>query len=47
MMEAIKRGEGRFIKELLNHALPIDSLYALEAVRTKEKEALEIFIRYS
>jgi len=44
MIEAIKQGDLRFIEELLNRDLPIDLLYALEAVKVKGKGALEVFL---
>lgn len=44
MIEAIKRNDVQFIKELLDRGLPMDPLYALEAVKVQGKDALEIFI---
>lgn len=44
MAEAIKRDDARFIKELLDRGLPMDTLYASQAVHAKAKNALEIFI---
>ncbi|KAF3392492.1 hypothetical protein F1880_008793 [Penicillium rolfsii] len=45
MIEAIKRDDVRFIKELLDRGLPMDPLYALEAVNAKSKDALEVFLK--
>lgn len=45
MIEAINRADVQFIKELLDHGLPMDSLYALEAVGAKRKDALEVFLQ--
>lgn len=45
MIEAIKRDDVQFIKELLDRGLPMDPLYALEAVNAKAKGALEIFLK--
>ncbi|EED11695.1 hspc200, putative [Talaromyces stipitatus ATCC 10500] len=45
MIEAINRADVQFIKELLDHGLPMDSLYALEAVGAKRKDALEVFLK--
>lgn len=44
MAEAIKRDDARFIKELLDRGLPMDTLYASQAVQAKAKNALEVFI---
>ena len=44
MIEAIKRDDILFIKELLNRGLPIDPLYALEAVNAKAKDTLAVFL---
>lgn len=43
MIEAINRHKVRLISELLNRGLPMDPLYALEAVGVKGKDALEVF----
>jgi hypothetical protein len=45
MIEAIKRDDVQFIKELLDRGLPMDPLYALEAVNAKAKDALEVFLK--
>lgn len=45
MIEAIKRDNVQFIKEFLDRGLPMDPLYALEAVKVKGKDALEVFLR--
>ena len=45
MVEAINRDDLQFIKELLDRGLPMDPLYALEAVKTRGKNALEIFLQ--
>ncbi|KAK9851474.1 hypothetical protein MYU51_009815 [Penicillium brevicompactum] len=44
MAEAIKRDDARFIKELLDRGLPMNTSYASQAVQAKAKNALEIFI---
>ncbi|KAJ6088408.1 Ankyrin repeat protein [Penicillium sp. IBT 16267x] len=46
MIEAIKRDDAQFIKELFHRGLPMDPLYAFEALEAKSKSALEIFIQY-
>ncbi|KAJ5641190.1 hypothetical protein N7490_005190 [Penicillium lividum] len=46
MIEAIKRDDTQFIKELLHRGLPMDPLYVFEALEVKSKSALEIFIQY-
>ncbi|OJJ45475.1 hypothetical protein ASPZODRAFT_17692 [Penicilliopsis zonata CBS 506.65] len=45
MIEAIKRDDAQLIKELLDRGLPIDPLYALEAIKVKGKNALDIFLQ--
>ncbi|KAL1848418.1 hypothetical protein Plec18170_008016 [Paecilomyces lecythidis] len=45
MIEAIKRADAQFIKELLHRGLLMDPLYALEAVKVKGKYALEVFLQ--
>lgn len=40
-LEAVKRDDVQFIKELLDHGLPMNPLYALEAVNAKAKDSLE------
>lgn len=45
MIKAIKLNNARFIKELLDRGLPMDPLYALEAVKVKGKVALEAFLQ--
>lgn len=45
MIEAIKRDDVQFVKELLDRGLPMDPLYALEAVKVKGKNALEVFLQ--
>lgn len=50
MLEAIRRHNIQFIQELLDRGLPMDSLYALEAIKGKGKkkkkeEALEAFLQ--
>ncbi|KAJ5494929.1 hypothetical protein N7539_000045 [Penicillium diatomitis] len=45
MIEAIKRDDVQFIKELLVRGLPMDPLYALEAVNANAKDALEVFLK--
>ncbi|RHZ55673.1 hypothetical protein CDV55_101647 [Aspergillus turcosus] len=45
MIEAIKRDDAQFIKELLDRGLPMDPLYALEAVKVKGKDALKVFLQ--
>ncbi|KAJ5246666.1 hypothetical protein N7468_001649 [Penicillium chermesinum] len=45
MIEATKRDDVQFIKELLDCGLPMDPLYALEAVNAKGKDALEVFLK--
>lgn len=44
MIEAINRSDVQFIKELLDRGLPMDSLYALEAVSIKREDALKVFL---
>lgn len=44
MIEAIKRDDVRFVKELLGRGLPMDPLYALEAVSANAKVTLEVFL---
>lgn len=46
MTEAIKRNDGQFIRELLGRGLPMDPIYALEAIKFKGKDALESFLEY-
>jgi hypothetical protein len=45
MVEAINQADVQFIKELLDHGLPMDPLYALEATSSKRKDALEVFLQ--
>lgn len=45
MIEAIKLDKVQFIQELLYRGLPMDPLYALEAVKVKGKNALEVFLQ--
>ena len=45
MIEAIKLDNLQFIKELLDRGLPIDPLYALEAVKGKGKDILEVSLQ--
>lgn len=45
MIEAIKRDNTQFIKELLNRGLPMDPLYALEAVKVKRTDTLKVFLQ--
>ncbi|KAJ6155150.1 hypothetical protein N7470_005716 [Penicillium chermesinum] len=45
MIEAIRLDDVQFIKELLDRGLPMDPLYALEAVKVKGKKALEVFLQ--
>ncbi|RHZ43194.1 ankyrin repeat domain-containing protein [Aspergillus thermomutatus] len=45
MIEAIKRDDAQFIKELLDRGLPMDPLYALEAIKVKGKDALKVFLQ--
>lgn len=44
MIQAIRRDDTQFINELLRRGLPMDQLYALEAVKAKAKRALQIFL---
>lgn len=46
MMEAIKQNNTQFIRELLGCGLPMDPVYALEAIKIKRKEILESFLEY-
>ncbi|KAJ5702733.1 hypothetical protein N7488_010281 [Penicillium malachiteum] len=46
MIEAVKRDDAQFMKEPFNRGLPMDSLYAIEAVEAKPKNALEVFLQY-
>ncbi|KAJ5157095.1 Ankyrin repeat protein [Penicillium canariense] len=43
MIAAIERDDAQVIKELLDRGLPMDPLYALEAVKVKGKDALKAF----
>ncbi|PYI16947.1 hypothetical protein BO99DRAFT_404678 [Aspergillus violaceofuscus CBS 115571] len=45
MIEAIKLDGVQFIQELLTRGLPMDPLYALEAVIVKGKDALGGFLQ--
>lgn len=45
MIEAIRQDNTQFIKELLHRGLPMDKLYALEAINVKAKSALEVFLQ--
>ncbi|RAH66088.1 ankyrin repeat domain-containing protein [Aspergillus aculeatinus CBS 121060] len=45
LIEAIKLGGVQFITELFDCGLPMNPLYALEAVKVKGKDALEIFLQ--
>lgn len=45
MIEAIKLDDVQFIKELLGRGLSMDPLYALEAVKVKGKDSLEVFLQ--
>lgn len=45
MVEAIERDNALFIKELLDRGLPMDPVYASQAIRAKAKNALSIFIQ--
>ncbi|GKZ33980.1 hypothetical protein AbraIFM66950_004111 [Aspergillus brasiliensis] len=45
MIEAIKLDALPFMKELLDRGLPMDPLYALEAVKMRGKNALEVFLQ--
>ncbi|KAE8327077.1 hypothetical protein BDV39DRAFT_205208 [Aspergillus sergii] len=40
MIEVIKRNDAQFIRELLSRGLPMDPLYALEAIKVQGKDAL-------
>ncbi|KGO74683.1 hypothetical protein PITC_082920 [Penicillium italicum] len=44
MIEAIKRNSTLFIKELLRRGMPVDPLYAFEAIKVKAKDALEALL---
>ncbi|KAJ5191278.1 uncharacterized protein N7498_010263, partial [Penicillium cinerascens] len=44
MIEAIKRNSVLFVKELLHRGMPVDPLYALEAIKVKAKDILETFL---
>lgn len=44
MIEAIKRNSTQFIKELLRRGMPVDPLYAFEAIKVKAKDALKAFL---
>ncbi|KAJ5726497.1 uncharacterized protein N7483_007854 [Penicillium malachiteum] len=44
MIEAIKRDQVQFIKELLDLGLPMDPLYALTAIHAKGKGALKVLL---
>ncbi|CAG7937607.1 unnamed protein product [Penicillium salamii] len=44
MIEAIKLNRLQFIRELLHRGLPMDSLYAIEAIKLKAKDAIEVFL---
>jgi hypothetical protein len=44
MIEAVKRNRTQFIKELLRRGMPVDPLYAFEAIKVKAKDALEAFL---
>ncbi|KAJ6084466.1 Ankyrin repeat protein [Penicillium sp. IBT 16267x] len=44
MIEATKRNSTPFIKELLRRGMPVDPLYAFEAIKVKAKDALEAFL---
>ena len=45
MAEAIERDNALFIKELLDRGLPMNPVYASQAIRAKAKDALNIFIQ--
>ena len=45
MIEAIKRDNVQFIKELLDRGLHMDTLYTLEAVNAQAKDILEVFLK--
>lgn len=45
MKEAIKRNDAQFVRELLDRGLPMDPLYALEAVKVKGKDTLKVFLQ--
>lgn len=45
MIEAIKRDNAQFIQELLHRGLPMDLLYALEAIKAKANDALKVFLQ--
>ncbi|GKZ26532.1 hypothetical protein AbraIFM66951_002751 [Aspergillus brasiliensis] len=45
MIEATKLDAVPFIRELLDRGLPMDPLYALEAVKLRGKNALEVFLQ--
>ncbi|PYI31596.1 ankyrin repeat protein [Aspergillus indologenus CBS 114.80] len=45
MIEAIKLDGVQFIQELLDRGMPMDPLYALEAVKVKGKDALGVFLQ--
>jgi len=45
MIEAVKLDDLPFIEELVDRGLPMDSLYALEAIKVKGKDALEVFLQ--
>lgn len=45
MIEAIKRDNTQFIKELFDRGLPMDPPYALEAVKVKRTDTLKVFLQ--
>ncbi|OJJ78186.1 hypothetical protein ASPBRDRAFT_191433 [Aspergillus brasiliensis CBS 101740] len=45
MIEATKLDAVPFIRELLDRGLPMDPLYALEAVKLRGKNALEVYLQ--
>lgn len=45
MIEAIKRDNTQFIKELFDRGLPMEPLYALEAVKVKRTDTLKVFLQ--
>lgn len=44
MSQAIKLGRTCFVKELLRHGLTILPAYAYEAIKTNQKDVLEVFL---
>lgn len=44
MIQAIRLDDTQFINELFRRGLPMDQLYALEAVKAKAKRALQVFL---